>query len=326
MNLYGVRRFLGFYFIRRILYVIPIAIGVSIICFSLVYLGPGDPIQAVMPDEASAEEIARVRAAYGFDKPLPVQYLLWLARAAQGDFGVSLQSGRPVIADLTPALVNTLRLAVFATVLSFVVAFTAGSIAAYRSGTWVDKLFTGGSITGVSVPHYWVAIVLIIIFSVELGWLPAMGMGSGSSRDWAWDLNHMKALILPVIALSLIPTGIMARSTRACVLEVLSQDYVESLRAKGLREWDVRRHVAKNAAPTILAVAGLQFGQLLGGSILIETVFAWPGTGFLLYESIFRRDLPVLQGTILVLAMFFVVMNLLVDLMQSQLDPRIKRA
>ncbi|MEQ9121783.1 MAG: ABC transporter permease [Alphaproteobacteria bacterium] len=320
-----VRRLLRIYFVRRLLYVIPISIGVSIICFSLVYLGPGDPIQAVMPDEASAEEIARIRTAYGFDQPLPVQFLRWLARAAQGDFGVSLQSGRPVIADLVPALGNTLRLAIFAAAISVLVAFVAGTFAAYRNGTWVDKLFTVGSISGVSVPHYWVAIVLIIIFSVELGWLPAMGMGSGSSRDWAWDFEHIKALILPVIALSLIPTGIIARSTRACVIEALNQEYVQALRAKGLRERQVRRHVAKNAGPTILAVAGLQTGQLLGGSILIETVFAWPGTGFLLYESIFRRDLPVLQGTILVLAMFFVAMNLAVDLLQSKLDPRIKR-
>lgn len=314
-----------YYIIRRVLYAIPIALGVSIICFSLVYLGPGDPIQAVMPDEASEAETQRIRVAYGFDKPIPIQYLLWLNRAVQGDFGNSLQHNRPVIAELIPALRNTFRLAVFAATLSFLIAFVAGGIAAYRNGTWIDKSVTAFAITGVSVPHYWVAIILVIIFAVELGMLPAIGMGSGSSRDWAWDLDHMKALVMPVIALSMIPMGIIMRTTRASVLEVLSQDYVETLRSKGLSELNVLRHVIRNASPTVLAVTGLQFGHLLGGSILIETVFVWPGSGLLLNEAIFKRDVPILQGTILVLAIFFVFVNLIVDVMQTWLDPRIKR-
>ncbi|MBI1989810.1 MAG: ABC transporter permease [Betaproteobacteria bacterium] len=314
-----------YYIIRRVLYAIPIALGVSIICFSLVYLGPGDPIQAVMPDEASEAETQRIRVAYGFDKPIPIQYLLWLSRAVQGDFGNSLQHNRPVIAELIPALQNTFRLAVFAATLSFLIAFVAGGIAAYRNGTWIDKSVTAFAITGVSVPHYWVAIILVIIFAVELGMLPAIGMGSGSSRDWAWDLDHMKALVMPVIALSMIPMGIIMRTTRASVLEVLSQDYVETLRSKGLSELNVLRHVIKNASPTVLAVTGLQFGHLLGGSILIETVFVWPGSGLLLNEAIFKRDVPILQGTVLVLAIFFVFVNLIVDIMQTWLDPRIKR-
>lgn len=314
-----------YYIIRRVLYAIPIALGVSIICFSLVYLGPGDPIQAVMPDEASEAETQRIRVAYGFDKPIPIQYLLWLNRAVQGDFGNSLQHNRPVIAELIPALRNTFRLAVFAATLSFLIAFVAGGIAAYRNGTWIDKSVTAFAITGVSVPHYWVAIILVIIFAVELGMLPAIGMGSGSSRDWAWDLDHVKALVMPVIALSMIPMGIIMRTTRASVLEVLSQDYVETLRSKGLSELNVLRHVIRNASPTVLAVTGLQFGHLLGGSILIETVFVWPGSGLLLNEAIFKRDVPILQGTILVLAIFFVFVNLIVDIMQTWLDPRIKR-
>ncbi|MBI2226667.1 MAG: ABC transporter permease [Betaproteobacteria bacterium] len=304
-----------YYIIRRVLYAIPIALGVSIICFSLVYLGPGDPIQAVMPDEASEAETQRIRVAYGFDKPIPIQYLLWLSRAVQGDFGNSLQHNRPVIAELIPALQNTFRLAVFAATLSFLIAFVAGGIAAYRNGTWIDKSVTAFAIT----------IILVIIFAVELGMLPAIGMGSGSSRDWAWDLDHMKALVMPVIALSMIPMGIIMRTTRASVLEVLSQDYVETLRSKGLSELNVLRHVIKNASPTVLAVTGLQFGHLLGGSILIETVFVWPGSGLLLNEAIFKRDVPILQGTVLVLAIFFVFVNLIVDIMQTWLDPRIKR-
>jgi peptide/nickel transport system permease protein len=313
------------YVLRRILYAIPIGLGVTVICFSLIYIGPSDPIQAVMPDEASAADVQHIREAYGFDKPIPVQYLIWLSRAVRGDFGESLQSHRPVMAELIPALHNTLRLAVIAAVLSLVIAVTAGGVAAYRQGTWIDKTVTSFAVTGVSVPHYWVAIVLVIIFAVQLGILPAMGMGTGSSRDWAWDPDHMRSLILPVIALSMIPTGIMTRTTRACVLEVLSQDFVDGLRAKGLPQRAILRHVLKNASPTVLAVAGLQFGHLLGGSILIETVFVWPGTGFLLNEAIFKRDLPVLQGTILVLAMFFVLLNLVADILQTWLDPRIRR-
>jgi peptide/nickel transport system permease protein len=181
-------------------------------------------------------------------------------------------------------------------------------------------------VTGISVPHYWLGMVLVIIFSVELGLLPAMGMGEGSSAEWVWDWAHMRSMVLPVITLSVIPLGIVTRTVRAAVAEILGQEYVQALRAKGLRECQVLVHVAKNAAPTMLAVLGLQFGYLLGGSILIETVFSWPGTGFLLNNAIFRRDIPVLQGTILVLSLFFVLLNMLVDLAQTAIDPRIRRS
>jgi peptide/nickel transport system permease protein len=181
------------------------------------------------------------------------------------------------------------------------------------------------AVLGVSVPHYWLGMVLVIIFSVELGWLPAVGAGPGGSSDWAWDWAHIRFMILPAVTLSVIPVGIISRTVRALVADILSQEFVSALRAKGLTDRGVFRHVVKNAAPTALAVMGLQLGYLLGGSIQIETVFAWPGTGFLLGNAIFQRDLPLLQGTILVLAMFFVVLNLLVDIVQALLDPRIQR-
>jgi peptide/nickel transport system permease protein len=168
--------------------------------------------------------------------------------------------------------------------------------------------------------------VLVIIFSAQLNWLPATGAGPGGSADWVWNWEHIKHLILPAITMSVIPMGIVARTVRALVADILSQEFVSGLRAKGLLDFGVFRHVVKNAAPTALAVMGLQLGYLLGGSILIETVFAWPGTGFLLGQAIFQRDLPLLQGTILVLAMFFVVLNLMVDVMQTALDPRVQRA
>ena len=179
---------------------------------------------------------------------------------------------------------------------------------------------------GVSVPHYWLGMVLVIIFSAKLMLLPATGGGPGGSEGWQWDYQHVQYLILPAVTMAFIPIGIIARTLRALVAELLSQEFVVGLRARGLSEFAIFRHVVKNCAPTALAVMGLQLGYLLGGSILIETVFSWPGTGSLLNAAIFQRDLPLLQGTILVLASFFVGLNLLVDLLQTAFDPRIKRS
>jgi peptide/nickel transport system permease protein len=198
-------------------------------------------------------------------------------------------------------------------------------VAGYFQGSWVDKLASTLAVVGVSVPHYWLGMVLVIVFSVELNWLPATGAGPGGSSAWQWDWEHVRHLILPAVTMSVIPMGIVARTVRALVGDILQQEYVDGLRAKGLLDRGVLRHVVKNAAPTALAVMGLQLGYLLGGSILIETVFSWPGTGFLLGQAIFRRDLPLLQGTILVLALFFVVLNLIVDMAQTLLDPRLQR-
>ena len=176
------------------------------------------------------------------------------------------------------------------------------------------------------MPHYWLGMVMVIIFSVQLNWLPAVGAGPGGSGAWGWDWEHIRYLILPAITTSVIPMGIVTRTVRALTGDILSQDFVEALRAKGLRETSVFRHVIKNAAPTAMAVMGLQLGYMLGGSILIETVFSWPGSGLLLNSAIFQRDLPLLQGTILVLALFFVFLNLMVDIAQAAIDPRIKRS
>ena len=198
-----------------------------------------------------------------------------------------------------------------------------GFVAGYFRGSFLDKLASMLAVLGVSVPHYWLGMVMVIVFSVQLGWLPAVGAGPGG---WAWDWEHFRFMILPAITMSVIPMGIVTRTVRALVGDLLSQEFVTALRAKGLTEKRVFVHVAKNAAPTAIAVMGLQLGYLLGGSILIETVFSWPGTGFLLNNAIFQRDLPLLQGTILVLALFFVVLNLVVDVIQASIDPRIKRA
>jgi peptide/nickel transport system permease protein len=217
-------------------------------------------------------------------------------------------------------------IATLATMIGFMFGCLFGFVAGYFRGSWLDRAASTLAVLGVSVPHYWLGMVLVIIFSVELGWLPAVGAGPGGSSDWAWDFEHIRFMILPAITLSVIPMGIISRTVRALVADILSQEFVTALRAKGLVDAGIFRHVVKNAAPTALAVMGLQLGYLLGGSILIETVFSWPGTGFLLGNAIFQRDLPLLQGTILVLAMFFVVLNVIVDIVQALLDPRVHRA
>ena len=311
--------------LRRILYALPIMLGVAVVCFALVHLSPGDPLVSILPPDASVELQNQLRELYGFNRSYPEQFAAWVWRALHGDLGMSIASGRPVAAEVLTAVVNTLRLAVLATAIGFILGCLFGFVAGYFRNSWIDKTASMLSVLGVSVPHYWLGMVLVIVFAAQLNWLPATGAGSGGSDHWAWDWEHLQFMILPAITMSVIPMGIIARTVRALVADILDQEFVVGLRAKGLTDVGIFRHVVKNAAPTALAVMGLQLGYLLGGSILIETVFAWPGTGFLLNSAIFQRDLPLLQGTILVLAMFFVVLNLVVDVLQTMLDPRIAR-
>jgi peptide/nickel transport system permease protein len=307
---------------RRLLHAIPILFGVSVIVFILVKMIPGNPLDLLLPPEAPADLIEKLKASYGFDKPLYVQYFSWLWRTLHGDLGYSIFTGAPVAQELGSAIHNTLILAIPAAVIGLVAGVTLGTIAAYHLGRFLDKFFSAFAITGVSLPHYWFAIVMVVIFSVILNWLPAQGMSfEGLPTTW----EDIKSIILPVVTLALIPIGVIARVTRATVLEVLSQDFVSTLVAKGLVRREIIFHVLKNAAPSVIAVAGLQFGYLLGGSILVETVFNWPGSGTLLNLAIFRRDVPVMQATIVVLAFFFVMLNLLVDIAQAAIDPRIRR-
>jgi peptide/nickel transport system permease protein len=263
-----------------------------------------------------------LRAAFGLDQPVHIQYAMWLKRLLVGDLGVSIFTNQPVAGELFSALANTMLLALPAALLGFSFGIALGIAAAFNRGRWLDRLFAGVAITGVSLPHYWVGIVLVAIFSVILQWLPAQGMAQdGATGFWA-QAQH---LILPVVTLSLIPMGVVSRLVRANVLETLSQEFVDTLHAKGLRDRRVMLHVVRNAAPAVLALLGLQFGYLLGGSILVETVFNWPGSGGLMNLAIFRRDVPVLSATILVLATIFVLINLVVDILQAAIDPRIRR-
>ena len=314
------------YILKRLAYMLLVAVGVSIVCFALVHITPGDPLTAILPSDASQELVDQMRAAYGFDKPLPVQYALWFWKVLHGDLGTSIATGRAVASEVSRAVGNTLILASVATLIGFTFGTFFGFVAGYFRDSWLDKLASAVSVLGVSVPHYWLGMVLVIIFSAQLGWLPPTGAGPGGSTNWRPDLEHLRYIILPAVTMSVIPMGVISRTVRALVADILNQEFVQALRAKGLSEFGVFRHVVTNVAPTALAVMGLQLGYLLGGSILIETVFSWPGTGFLLNAAIFQRDLPLLQGTILVLAMFFVLLNLVVDVIQTALDPRIQRA
>jgi len=314
------------YLVYRVVYAIPILLGVALVCFALVHISPGDPLISVLPADASVELQEMLLTLYGFDRSYPEQFVLWLGRALSGDLGTSIASGRPVATEVFRAVGNTLLLAAVATVIGFFLGCLFGFVAGYFSNSWVDKAASALAVLGVSVPHYWLGMVLVIVFSAQLGWLPATGAGPGGSGQWQWDWEHFQFLILPAVTMSVIPMGIVARTVRALVADILAQDFVTGLRAKGLGDLGVFLHIVKNAAPTALAVMGLQLGYLLGGSILIETVFSWPGTGMLLNTAIFQRDLPLLQGTILVLALFFVVLNLMVDVVQTALDPRIQRS
>lgn len=314
------------FLLRRLVYTLPIMLGVALVCFALVHLSPGDPLVSILPPDASQELQAQLIELYGFNRSYPEQFASWVWRALQGDLGTSIASGRSVTEEVMRAVGNTLRLAVLATFIGFVMGCLFGFVAGYFQNSWLDKAASLTSVLGVSVPHYWLGMVLVIVFSSILMWLPPGGAGPGGSGDWVWDWEHFKHMILPAVTMSVIPMGIIARTVRALVADILAQEFIVGLRAKGLTDVGVFRHVVKNAAPTALAVMGLQLGYLLGGSILIETVFSWPGTGFLLNSAIFQRDLPLLQGTILVLAMFFVVLNLVVDVIQTLLDPRIARA
>jgi peptide/nickel transport system permease protein len=309
---------------RRLLLAVPTLLGVSVVIFGLLYIVPGDPLDSILAPDASREQRERVAHALGFDQPVPLQYLAWLGRVAHGDLGTSLARNRPVAPMLLEAAGNTLVLALAAGAIALALGLVLGTLAAARHGTWVDRLVRAISVTGVSIPPYWVALLLIIVFAVQLHWLPASGMRSVTGDGGLGDvLSH---LVLPAIAASMVALGLMARMVRASVLDILHQDFVLTLRAKGMGSGTVLKHTLKNAAPPIMTVAGIQIGHLLGGSVLVETVCGWPGVGQLIYQAISQRDVPVTQGGVLMVSLLFVLLNLTVDVLHGVVDPRIRRA
>jgi len=289
-----------------------VAVGVSLVVFALVHLS-GDPVLLMVSSDAPPDVVATTRRALGFDRPLAEQFARYLTHAVRGDLGVSLRSNRPVTALIAERLPATVELTVAALVIAVVVAVPAGIVSAVKRGSLIDRLAMVGAVAGQAVPIFWLALLLIAFFGVRLRWLPVYGRGS---------LAH---LILPAVSLSTIVLGRLARLVRSSMLEVLGQDYVRTARAKGLAEPRVLAgHALKNAAIPIVTLLGLQFAQLLGGAVVTETIFAWPGIGRLVVEAIFNRDFPVVQGVVLVVSLIFVAVNMLVDLAYAAIDPRIR--
>jgi peptide/nickel transport system permease protein/oligopeptide transport system permease protein len=274
---------------------------------------PGDPAQVLAGQMASQEDIKIIRHQLGLDKPIFVQYGLFLSRLVKFDLGRSARTQNPVIKEIWARLPNTVLLAVAAITLACLFGIPTGIISAVRPYTWIDYLFTSMALFGISMPVFWLGLMLVIIFSVVLHWLPAGGTGS-------W-----KHIILPSFTLAAFVVAFIARMTRASMIEALSQDYTTTARSKGLEEKVVIiKHALKNALIPIITVVGLQFGLLLGGAVLTETVFAWPGIGRLIVDSILARDYPVIQGTILIFGLLYILVNLMVDLLYAFIDPRIR--
>lgn len=313
---------MGLVIARRIMAAIPALFGVSVVIFILLNVLPGDPLAGLLAPDATPEDRQELAAALGLDDPLPVQFANWLGGIMQGDLGYSFARQRPVNELISAAFINTLILASAAAVIGLSMGVFLGTVAALFPGRWPDRAISLLAVTGLSVPSYWLAILLIIIFSVQLRWLPATGM-RGLEEGLVTFLRY---LIMPALATSMITIGLTARMTRTSLIEQFGEDYVLMLRAKGLSDSRILLHVIKNAAPQVLTVAGLQVGYLLGGSVLVETIFAWPGLGQLIFQSIAARDLQVIQASVLVIAVTFVLVNLVVDLLQATINPRLRRA
>jgi len=301
------------YIARRLLAVIPTLLGVLLTVFLMVRLAPGDPAQLLAGEFATPETLADIRQRFGLDQPWHVQLGLYAANVVRGDLGQSVRTRKPVAYELRQYFPNTLRLTLGAMLVALLIGIPAGIIAATRPGTIFDLLAMLGALIGVSMPVFWFGLMAILIFSVQLGWFPV----AGTSTLW-----H---LVLPAITLGTSTAAILARMTRSAMLEVLSQDYIRTARAKGLAgRVVIFKHALRNALIPVVTITGLQFGGLLEGAVITETVFAWPGIGQLLVGSILARDYPVVQGAVLLIAVAFILINLIVDLLYGTIDPRIR--
>lgn len=300
------------YIAQRLLASAVTLVGVTIIVFLILRLLPGDPARVIAGLLASEDEVARIRTQLGLDRPLLEQYLLYLSRLLRGDLGVSARTSQPVIVEIFARLPYTFELAVVSGVLSAGIGVAAGVIAATRPYSAFDYLVSFGTLLGISMPVYWLGLLLIVLFAVRLQWLPAAGADEPGS------------IVLPAVTLTAYSVALVARMTRATMFEVLGQDYVRTAWAKGLsKRRVVFRHALRNAMVPIITVIALQFGALLGGAVLTESVFAWPGIGLLLVDSIFARDFPMVQGIVLVYSIMIILLNLGVDLFYAYVEPRI---
>jgi peptide/nickel transport system permease protein len=311
------------YIARRLLALVPVLLGLSLIVFLIMALIPGDPALAILGGYATPESLATLRAQMGLDRSLPVQYLIWLDNIIHGDLGRSYSLNRPVLDEVVERFRATLILSITAFALCSVWGVLAGMVCAVRQNDWVDRLVTLFVLIGISIPSFWLGLLLILLFAVRLRWLPASGMiaiyGGGDLLDL------VRHLVLPATTLSIIATGVIARLTRANMLEVLRQDYIRTARAKGVAErLVIFKHAFKVALVNITPVLGVQAGFVLGGAVYVETVFQWPGIGRMLVTAISTRDILLVQGGVLVVAASYVLFNLIADLFQHLLDPRVK--
>lgn len=310
-----------YFLIKRIAAVVPVMGVVAVIVFLLLRLSPGDPAVIIAGDTASAQDIEHIRRSLGLDQPLFQQFFQWIWRMLQGDFGTSIFTGMPVLTLIMQRVEPTLWLAALTILFAVVFALPMGIWAAWKAGTWVDRLMTAMSVLAFSLPVFLIGYALVYGFSTKLGWLPVQGFKS-LSEGWTPFIRH---LILPVISGGLIYTALLARMTRATMLDVLGEDYIRTARAKGLLlPRLLLRHALKNAAVPIVTTIGLGIAMLLGGVMVTESVFAIPGIGRLTVDSILRRDYPVIQGIVLVTSMAYVLINLVIDLLYGLFDPRIR--
>ena len=300
------------YIIHRLAAAVPTLLGVAVIVFLMLRLLPGDPARVTAGVLASAEDVERIRHQLGLDQPLVVQFALFLGGLLRLDLGLSARTSQPVIQEVLARLPYTIELAVMATAIATAIGIAAGVVAATHHNSKVDYLVSAASLCGVSMPVYWLGLMLIVVFAINLGWFPAAGADQPAS------------FVLPSLTLASFTVALIARMTRSSMLEVLRQDYVQTARAKGLHERAVRyAHALRNALLPVITIVGLQFGTLLGGAVLTETVFGWPGIGQLLVESIFARDYPLVQGIVLTFSGLFILVNLAVDVLYAYVDPRI---
>jgi peptide/nickel transport system permease protein len=313
------------YLLARFALVVPVLLGVSLVTFSLIRLVPGDPVAVVLgPDVRSTpEQVAAIRAAFGLDEPAPVQYVRWLGHILTGDLGTSFRTGRALTQELELRLPVTIELTLLAAILGLIPALAIGTLSALRRNSGTDYVATIGTLIGLSMPNFLLATLLVLAFSLVLRWLPPIGYVE-LNRD---PLGNLRTMLLPALSLGLPFAGIMMRITRSSVLEVLGQEHVRVARAKGLPgSGVVGRHVLPNAAIPIITVAGIQIARLLGGAVIVETIFGLPGIGRYVYEAISMRDYPVIQGVTLVVAVAFVLVSLLVDVLYAVVDPRLRAA
>jgi peptide/nickel transport system permease protein len=311
------------YILRRLALLVPVLLGVSILVFTLIHQIPGDAtLLAIGIDQrVTDEQRALMRKSYGLDQPLPVQYVKWMGHIVRGDLGRSLRTRRTLTEELRLRLPVTVQLAMMAGVIGTIPAIAVGVLAAIKRNSGIDYAATIGTLLGVSVPNFLLATLLVLVFSIELKWLPPIGYTS--IRDD--PVNNLKTMIMPAISLALPLAAVMMRNTRSAVLEALSQDHVRVARAKGLAGRTVLvRHVLKNASIPIITIGGIQIATLLGGTVIIETIFGLPGIGRYIFEAIANRDYPVVQGVTLVIATIFVVVSLLVDILYAVMDPRLR--